>query len=95
LEIHLPQPVLGMDESLGKHQIGFILGVNMGDTPMVTDNLNRGNQPPNFQITPGWWQESVPQEIITSTCYASQRYKYPTDFSPLSIHISLHTSMIH
>src|SRR5690606_34013769 len=44
VNVHLEQPVLGVDITLGEEEILVGLGVNMRYTPLVTDNFDRVTQ---------------------------------------------------
>ncbi len=43
-DLHLPEPVLGVHETLGKEQVLRPVGANVGNAPRVTDDFNLGNE---------------------------------------------------
>jgi hypothetical protein len=39
--LHLPEPILGVDESLGHHEIVLVFCVNVGNSPGIPQHLSR------------------------------------------------------
>jgi hypothetical protein len=59
LQLHLPQPVLGVDVALSKEKVILVLGVDMRHSPAVADDLHRTVQTDNACATHGLRQETT------------------------------------
>lgn len=54
VQLDLPQPVLGMDISLGKEEAVAVLSVDVGRAPSVADNLHRRFEATQLEFTLTW-----------------------------------------